>query len=225
MVHEELTRSRNMRYRDYKRWLRWLYSPAGIGLLLLSCVLFHLIGHHEVRRVLGHVYTPPALSREKVAVYSRFIRLVEAHPEYRRVYLDMWRYRRVEMNDFETEQEFSSGDVVVDDELIRISRGLKKVDCVFVEMKGSYVLFMSKLNYIFPTSPGVLYSLDGRNPNELDDEFLNNKKPFMLIKDRWYMSRWLVAFPSRGFYTKRPLPKSLIDCSLRDPGPVHVDNR
>ena len=223
MVHGELTRSWNMRYRGHIRWLRRLYSPAGISLLLLGCVLFHLIGHHEVRRALGHVYTPPALSREKAVVYSRFVRLVESHPEYRRVYLDMWRYRRVDVHDSVTGKAGSSGGVV-DDELIRISRGLKEVGCVFAEMKDSYVLFMSRLNYILPTSPGVLYSLDGQNPNEIDDEFLNNKKPFMLIKDRWYMSRWLVAFPSRGFYTKRPLPRSLIDRSLRDPGPLSVEN-
>ena len=223
MVHEDLKGSRNIRYRDHKRWLRRLYSPAGIGLILLSCVLFHLIGHHKVRRLLGHVYTPPALSKEKLVVYTRFVTLVEAHPEYRRVYLDMWHYLRVEIHDSVKEQAVSSGGGVVDDELIRISRGLKKVNCAVAEMKGSYVLFMSRLNYILPTSPGVLYSLDGRNPNEVDDEFIKSKKPFTLIKDRWYMSRSLVLFPSRGLYTKRPLPKSLIDRSLRDPGTVSAE--
>lgn len=223
MVRGELTRSKNMRCWDHKRWLRRLYSPAGIGLLLLACLLFHLIGHHKVRRVLGHVYTPEALSREKVVVYTRFVRLVEAHPEYGRVHLDMWRGRWARMLDSATGQAGFSADE--DGELIRISRIFRRVGCVRAEKYGSYVVFMPKPNYILPTSPGVLYSLDGRNPNEVDDEFLNSKKPFMLIKDRWYTSRWLAICPYPRIAGEWRLPKSFIDRSTRDPGSVAAENR
>lgn len=218
MVPGELTKTQNMRHRDHKRWWRRLCSPAGIISLLLGCVFFHLMGHHIVRRVLGRVYTPPALNREKVVVYTRFVRLVEAHPEYNRVHLDMWGGLWEKMHESVTEQAGFSMDE--DYELTRISQGFRQVGCVRAEKYSSYVVFMHMPNYILPTSPGVLYSLDGRNPNEVDDDFLNSKKPFFPIKDRWYTSLWLAVnpLPTMGGEKWR-LPKSfLIDRSLRDPG-------
>ena len=225
MVQRELTRNQNMHFRSHKRWLRRLYSPAGIILLLLCGLFFHLMGHHIVRLALGLVYTPPALSREKVVVYTRFVRLVEAHPEYRRVHLDMWGGLWERIHDSVTEQAGFSMDE--DDELTRISQGFRQVNCVFAEMRDSYVVFMHMPNYILPTSPGVLYSLDGRNPNEVDDDFLNSKKPFFPIKDRWYTSLWLAVnpLPTMGGEKWRQPKSFLIDRSLRDPGSVHVDNR
>jgi len=223
MVRRELTRSQNIRYLALKRLLQRLCSPLGIGLLLIGVVLFPLVGHHMVRQVFEYVYTPPALSREKYVVYDRFIRLVEAYPEYRRVHLGMRGGRWAKIHDSVTEQVGFSRDE--EDELDEISKVFRQVGCVRAEKYSSYVVFMHRLNYILPTSPGVLYSLDGRNPNDLDDEFLNSKKPFMFIKDHWYMSRWLVAFPSRGFYTKRLPSKSIIDRSLRVPSSLSLENK
>lgn len=196
---------------------------AGVIFLLLGVVLFDAGGRHLVRSAFEHIYTPPALNEEKMAVYTKFVMLVEAYPEYSRVRLNMWGYRRLERLDSLKGQTVSSR--CVDDDLIRISKGLKQVGCLLAIRDGSYLVFIPKRNYIMPTSPGVLYSLDGQNPNEIDNEFLNSKKPFMPIKDNWYMSRRLVTSPFRKFDAEWPLPKSFIDRSLRDPGSVHVDNR
>lgn len=213
-------RDENIHCKGLKRWLRWLHSPAGVGLLLLGLVFFHLIGHHLVRGWLGHIYTPPALSPEKAALYSRFVKLIQAHPQYKRVHLDMYRGRWLEKDDSVVEQGDSSN-AVIDDEMIRISRGFKQVGCLRADKYSSYVAFMPKPNYILPTSPGVLYSLDGRNPNDVDDKYLNSKRPFMQIKGCWYTSRGLAVSPLPMTAGDWSLPKwSLIDRSLQDPGLV-----
>jgi len=106
------------------------------------------------------------------------------------------------------------------DELTRISREFERVNCVRADKYSSYVVFFPRPNYVLPTSPGVLYSLDGSNPNDINDEFLNGKKPFKLIKEHWYTSKWLAVnpLPTMG-NEKWRLPNSLIDLSLRDPSP------
>jgi hypothetical protein len=202
---------------------------AGIVLLLFGIAFFDAGGRHIIRSVFEHVYIPPALNKEKMAVYSKFVKLVEAYPEYNEVFLNSWgtfRYDPVELSPDTSDSSMGferkkySSAYTYD-----ISRGFKQVGCVRAEKYGSYVVFIPKRNYILPTSPGVLYSLDGRNPNEIDDEFLNNKKPFELIKDRWYMSKQLVTSPYRKIDSNPPLPKSLIDHSLREPGPLDREDR
>ena len=101
---------------------------------------------------------------------------------------------------------------------------MRRIDCILAEKNGNYVVFVPGKTHILPRIPGVLYSLDGTNPNEVDNEFLNDKKPFVLIKHRWYMSRQLGAF-IYSRVDKRPLPGSaLIDRSLRDPGIKPIKN-
>ncbi len=213
-------RDQNMHCKGPKRWLRRLLSPVGVGLLLGGLVFFHLIGHHLVRGWLGHVYTPPALSPEKAAVYSRYVTFIRLHPEYRRAHLDMYFGIREEIDNSVTQQAGSSSGATTD-ELFGISRDFKQVNCLRAEKCDWYIVFMPKPNYILPTSPGVLYSLDGRDPNEVDDKYLNGKRPFMHITDRWYTSRGLAISPLPMSAGDWRLPGwSLIDRSLKDPGLV-----
>jgi hypothetical protein len=200
-----------------------LFSPVVIVLLLIIVLLFDAAGRHLIRYVFEHVYTPPALTQEKAIVYSRFVRFIEAHPEYSKVHLNMWGYQRFERRDSLKGETVPSR--ATDDELIWISKGFKEVGCMRAEKYMSYVVFISKRNYMMPTSPGVLYSLDGSNPNSIDDEFFNTNKPFIPIKEKWYMSRLLVTSPFRKIDVEWPLPKSFIDRSLRDPGPLDVENK
>jgi len=70
---------------------------------------------------------------------------------------------------------------------------------------------------ILPSGPGVAYSLNGKNPNEIDSDVLNAAKPFIHISGNWYLSRRLML---RGLKSEMPysIPKSLIDRSLRMDG-------
>lgn len=217
MIAEESIKSQGKHSRKQKRWLLWLCCPVVVCLLLAGCVFFHLIGHHIVRWSLGHFYTPPALNREKIVLYTDLIRLIKAHPEYSRFHLGTSGPSQMVMRDLLTRKKgFLFYEV---GELFRISREFKRINCVFADKNGSYVLFLPKPKYIWPTSPGVLYSLNGRNPNEVDDAFLNHRKPFMLIKNRWYTSKRLAICPFCMTSVGWRLPNSFIDLSLRDPGP------
>ena len=211
-------RNQDMPRRGHKRWLQRLFSPGVIFLLLIGALLFHVVGRLFIQKGFEQIYTPPALTQEKVIVYSRFVKFIETHPEYSRVHLSMWGYERLIRRDSLTRETVSSR--TTDDELIEISKGFKKVSCMRAEKNKSYVVFISKRNYIMPTRPGVLYSLDGSNPNSIEDEFFNSNKPFIPIKEKWYMSRSLVTSLFRKIDAKIPLSESYIDHSLRDPNPV-----
>jgi hypothetical protein len=129
----------------------------------------------------------------------------------------MWGYPSATIHDSKRKQINFSRDE--DDELNKISQGFREVGCMRAEKYSSYVAFISKRNYIMPTRPGVLYSLDGSNPNSIDDEFSNANIPFIQIREKWYMSRLLVTPLFRKIDNKVPLPKSYIDHSLQYPNP------
>jgi hypothetical protein len=82
----------------------------------------------------------------------------------------------------------------------------------------AYLLFAgSTIIRFLPDAPGVAYSLNGSNPNEMDSAVLNAAKPFTRITGNWYTSRRLAL---AGIRSERPvcIPKSLIDHSLRTDG-------
>jgi hypothetical protein len=112
---------------------------------------------------------------------------------------------------------------------------LFRVRCVLFQRDNDFLLFYKMASspelldpgfrYVFvPTSAGVLYSLKGENPNEIDSEVLNDGKPFLKIVGNWYMSRHLILIGPRS---DKPvsIPSSLIDHSLRvdrlDPNELH----
>lgn len=217
MVRKENTESCSKRGHSHNRRLQRLCSPRGIIFLLVGCIIFfHLIGRHVVRIAFAHIYMPPALTQEKAIVFNRFIALIEAYPAYKRVHLDMFGGRWMRQYDLVKERDLISE---MKDKLLNISRDFKRVGCLRAERYDTYIVFFSKPNYVFPTSPGVLYSLDGRNPNDINDGYLDKWKPFKLIKDQWYTSRLLAVVPFGRIDRPWPLPKSsLIDHSLKDPG-------
>jgi hypothetical protein len=195
--------------------------------LILSSFLL-IAGRHVVRTALEHIYTPPALTKEKADVYLRFLGIVGKYPEYEKLSLDRWGRLSLDMRwslffldkpsylkELEQKRGFSKEDLV---ELTRISRDFKRVGCLFARRYSGVVVFVPRRNHIMPTRPGVLYSLDCVNPNHVDNEFLNPKKSFIPIGGRWYASKQLVASPFREIDDGSPLPKSLIDHSLRTSG-------
>ena len=206
---------------------RLLRGPAAFVFSLLFTGWFFLLGgKYTVRSLFERMYTPPALNSENLPVYSKFVTLAASHPEYKQVRVTYHGYPKVETYDSMLESAYPSTNVEsIWDELHEIASEMRRVDCILAEKDGNYVAFVPDETHILPRIPGVLYSLDGTNPNEVDDEFLNGKKPLVPIKDDWYMSRQLGAFIYSRF-DKRPLPESaLIDRSLRDPGIAPVENR
>jgi len=146
-----------------KRLFRCLRSPLVIALLLPVALLFDAGGRHLVRYVTERVYTPPALTRDNVMAYNRFVRLVEAHPEHRRVFPNSWGTLHLDqtthslsardtMRELERRKGFSIADVT---ELTAISEEFRNLDCMYVEKRSAYVAFVSRRNYMMPTRPGA----------------------------------------------------------------------
>jgi len=197
-----------------------LFIPLTIGILLLLADTLPLI------------YTPPALTLENLPVYNRCIKFMKDHDDYKKLGLYSYPGASVSIEEgcsdtgklvdkmyeakdlgIRERMDLFSKDAIV--EMDRIQGGMRSIGCRWAKRENDMVLFVKlKSNFIFPNRPGVLCSLEGRNPNETDNPILNTNKPFIQIADNWYMSRHLVMSTRRG-KSDRPIPKSLIDCSLQ----------
>ncbi|MBN1456847.1 MAG: hypothetical protein JW912_03240 [Sedimentisphaerales bacterium] len=110
-------------------------------------------------------------------------------------------------------------------ELENLSRGLYEVDCVVFKREENALLFfkmgsapfpdlLPSLKTVLPYGSGVLYSMDGSNPNDTSNDILKDYKPFEKITDGWYASKNLILTGPR-FDIPAKLPNALIDHSLK----------
>ncbi len=200
------------------------FLVIAISTVLFAFVFFCLGGKYKVRFLLERIYTPPALTIKNIPVYKRFVNFVKSHPNHRKVRLTYHGDIIIKKNESATERESLSSNTA--HEIHEISNSMRKISCVLALRSGSYVVFIPyPATNIWPRRPGVLYSLDGSNPNNVFNEFLKDKKPFKLINGSWYMSRRLDANAYLRF-PKRPLPNSsLIDHSLRYPDSLSGENK
>ena len=198
-----------------------LFKIASIFTFLLVILLFFLGG--QLRYPLECIYTPPALNTENIGVYQRFINFVESHKSYRKIRLTYMGDIELKKYESTAEREFPSSDM--ESEIVKISYGMRKCGCVLALKNDFYIVFIPypAIN-LCPRRPGVLYSIDGSNPNDVDSEYLNDFKPFFLIKDRWYLSRRLDANQFLRFRRKSLPNFSLIDHSLRYPSSLTEEN-
>lgn len=156
------------------------------------------------------IYTPGAITSEKLHLFERCIKIMKEHDEHLNLVWDTATgHIFVPINGGE-EPCFSDDEIA---ETQNISKYLNKLNCYIVERKNNVVLFRIRTNYILPDSPGVIYSLNGQNPNEIDNELMNKYKPFIRILGNWYMSRKLINRNWRDL--KYPIPKSIFDHSLQ----------
>jgi len=103
---------------------------------------------------------------------------------------------------------------------------LLDIDCVRFYKTHDIVMFYKAYEPFFhKMRPGVVYSLSGRNPSEIQSNILNQYKPFLKIEGNWYASRRLMLDDPRFRLRHVSLPKSLIDCSASlqeiDPNELH----
>jgi len=177
---------------------------------------------------LPYVYTPPAITSENLTVYNECIGFVRKYDEYKN--LRLW--RGMLSNGHETivtKKSFSKNDII---EIDMLYSRLYGVRCVKLQRDNDMLLFYKLANssslldpswpYFLPVGAGALYSLSGKNPNEIDSEFLNAGKPFIRIEGDWYMSRSLMLTGPR-MDIQTSIPNSLFDRSLRAKG-LNLDN-
>jgi len=195
---------------------------SSIVLICILCVPF-LIGIMAVITfMLPYLYTPFAITRENYKFYNRCIAFVKNQSEHEDISVS-WRgdyvkngiyFPAIDPNSVDMKNKFSENEI---SEMLLLSKQMKKFGCLRVQRNMDIVLFYKRRDRILPTRPGVAFSIDGINPNNIDNEILNEYKPFLKINNGWYMSRQLVYGGIRGDI-KMSLPKSLIDHSLRTAG-------
>jgi hypothetical protein len=185
---------------------------------------------------LPFIYTPPAITQESLKVYKACIKFVESHQDYGDLSLTgRWRpsvsfggNSYSPRHHVRVKEAFSEAERMKMEEL---GGGLSRIRCHKFQRDNDMVLFYRMALYslpfipfdpldsrsFLPIAPGVLYSLNGKNPNEINSEVLNAGKPFVRVAGNWYMSRHL-SLRGMRLDTRYYVPKSLIDRSLRIDG-------
>jgi hypothetical protein len=206
-----------------------LWSIAVILFLILFLMMYV---PPALDATLPYIYTPPALTRANITIYNKCIKFLKEHEQHKTFQLAVSHFDK---------EGFSKDDIR---ELEHLSNQLYDIRCYKFVRDSNMVLFYKVDNtptttshwlvllltpmtpiaclwegsffFFLPVSPGVLYSLDGENPNGIDSKVLNVNKPFIKISGNWYMSRNLVGLTRETMDIS--IPKSLIDHSLRTEG-------
>jgi hypothetical protein len=202
-------------------------------------VLLLVVGRLFIISLLPYIYTPPALTPKNLAVYNECIQFAKDHNEYKD--LKMLRRGWIWIADnevlYRVDYPYLKG-VFSDQEIPRIinlHRKLKGVKCekferhndIFVFYKAAtsnLLVYPEDILWLLPVGSGVIYSLNGDDPNEVESQFLNVARPYIRMTGNWYMSRHLMLAGSRSDMPAS-IPKSLIDHSLQidgiDPNELH----
>ena len=221
-----------------KGLLRWFLI---ILLIFFSAIFVPFL----IYKTLPYIYTPPALTPENLVVYNECIEFAKVQDEHRSFMLTRrvkvligCSFRKDDsLEELVCDDVFSGSEqlrkLFSEDEIVEIeklAKQLHSVDSEAFQIDNDMLLFYTASSYILPSlipppqrisilpmRAGVLYSLNGRNPNEVDSEAVNANKPFIKIQGNWYMSRHLILASSREDI-HISIPKSLFDYSLRTEG-------
>jgi len=201
-----------------------------VGLMLILTLPMILVGKSVLRQYGAYIYTPPAITFENIPVYRECIKFAKNHNEDKtlvlgvgdRVVVDGVYYMLSKGNSFErnrAKKAFSEQDILVMESLCH---RLSHVKCVQFQRDDDMLVFYKAANVFPATGAGVVYSLSGENPNEIDSEVLNANKPFVKIGGDWYMSKHLMLAGPRGDIHVS-IPESWIDHSLNTEG-IAIEN-
>jgi hypothetical protein len=172
-----------------------------------------------IKFTLPYLYTPPAITTENYKFYRRCVAFVKSQNKHEDISVS-WRgyyikdganFSTIDSNSTDIKNNFSEEEI---SEMLLLSKQMKKFRCLRLQKDNDVILFYKRRNIVLPTRPGIAFSINGINPNDVDNEILNEYKPFLKINNGWYMSRQLV-YGGLIRATKKSLPKSLIDHSLR----------
>jgi len=193
------------------------FAKVYFNYLLLSIILCFPT---FISRTSGFIYNPPVLTNKDIAIYKTVIDFLEEHDGIKYLYLnpyngirfmpltdeaDFWpRHSDAKKKAGFGEKEFTF--------LIRLRDQLLNINCIQFERVDDTVLFYKNIYRIFPTGPGLAYSLNSSNPNESKNEILEKAKPFKKLTGNWYISRKLIIAGPR-MDIKVEIPEPLIDLS------------
>lgn len=176
-----------------------------------------------IKFTLPYLYTPPAITTENYKFYHRCVAFVKSQNEHEDIRVSWGGYytkdeasyfSTIDSNSVDIKNNFSEDEI---SEMLLLSKQMKKFGCLRFQRNMDIILFYKRRNRILPTCPGIAFSINGINPNDVNSGIVNEHKPFLKINNEWYVSRQLV-YGGLIRTTKKSLPKSLIDHSLRTEG-------
>jgi hypothetical protein len=200
------------------------YTPIGKVITFYLLILLFAIVPTSLSFGMPLLYTPPVLTHKSMPVYEQYVNFVSALEEFDDVEL-----RNGNLSSYKNRAILSGPYSPIRNKEITVSSRaeLKKIRAFIDRMYGQLpsvhckkvirandmILFYKYGNSLIPVGNGVLYSISGKNPNQIDNEILNKSKPFIQINDKWYFSRKL-TFRGPRQDILATTPKSLIDLSL-----------
>lgn len=194
--------------------------------------------------IVPYIYTAPALDKQNLEVYGEMIDFVKDYNDLNSIEIDYFGDVFINNKAYILNSPYHATDalekiITVDGvkRLSKITKDFKKIWCFRAFREFDFVFFISRSSSYRPRRFGVVYSLEGRNPNDIDietfkkyrlladmsmflggpnDVDVNTLKelPFIKIKEDWYTSRTL-TLPPKPLIITPPWPSaSLIDHSL-----------
>ncbi len=217
-----------------KKYLRY---TCRIILEITVLVIFGLL-------IVPYIYTAPALDKQNLEVYGEMIEFVKDYKDLNSVKVDCFGRAIINNKAYILNSSYPSINelekIITADgvkRLQKITKDFKKIWCFRAFREFDFVFFISSSSMYRPRRFGAVYSLDGRNPNDIDIETFENYRlavsmsmflggpndvdantlkelPFIKIKEDWYTSRTL-TLPPKPLIITPPWPSaSLIDHSL-----------
>ena len=220
-----------------KRYFRYI---CRIILEITVLVIFGLM-------IVPYICTAPALDKQNLEVYGEMIDFVKDYKDLNRIDIDCYGHATINNNSYSLNGPYHAIDdlekiIAVDgvNRLRKITKDFFKIRFFMAFREYDFVFFINRPYGYKPQRFGAVYSLDGRNPNDIDigkfeqyrwavavsefkespnDVSVNTLKefPFIKIKEDWYTSRKLIV-PNRPMpliFPPWPRRASLIDHSLR----------
>ena len=138
-----------------------------------------------------YLYRPPALTNEKLQVYSAVVNFIKTHRHVGRIRL--YSSGRVGVNTVVHWSDSGGLSAYYSKPAIQrintLCTELERVNCHRAESEGEMILFYPRYSYIAPHPAGVLYSLDGRDPNLVGGPLVVGARPFRRLRGNWYTSK------------------------------------
>jgi len=191
-----------------------------IAVILLLPI--YIIGEMFMRRYQPKIFMhpPKVINHSNLPVYQACIRYVERHIEDETLTFHNG-YRVIVKGTFymlagnPVELERVSKNLKEDEvsEIKELCKNLREVGCARFQRYNNFLIFYTVAYTSPPNGPGVVYSINGANPNESDSDVLNEYKPFIKIAGNWYYSRHLML-KGPWLHNQASFPQAKFDDSL-----------
>lgn len=162
---------------------------------------------------LPRLYTPPVLTSESLAFYNECVQFLEEQDRFSAVTLRASATPNFSAGHTDP-MRISLAEHFSEDEIARIRHLCSQLDARSlrnIKRHDDMILFCSSWRFFFPDRPGVVYSLDGANPNQISHGPIGKYKPYTQIAPNWYTSRKLISRTDQANYA---VPETLIDLSI-----------